>query len=398
MKIIRLEVENVKRLVAVDITPDGYLQIIGGNNGQGKTSLLDAIWLVLTGATASKAIKKVVRDGEESAFAKVTLGDKDQISYIATRTWKADGTSTLKLESADGAKFSSPQDFLNGMLGKLAFDPLAFTRLKPDEQFDTLMGIVEIEENIEALDIKADKIYAERTEVGREVKSLQAQVDAIEVDPFAPEAEVNIGDLLERYNEAKSDEADKQLLKINIEETESEIKKLQEILASYQTRLANFPAIADTDALKAELDSAEENNAKFRRKDLRDTLVAKLTTAEDEQKAKSLALEQIAEIKKTALANAKFPIPGLSVEGKTVTYNGIPFDQIAESEKIKVSIAIGVALNPKINVMRISDGSLLDDASLAYIEEIAHEKDFQFWVEMVRDGGVGIIIEEGKVK
>ena len=50
IKINRLEVENVKRIkaVKVELTPTG-LTIIGGNNGQGKTSVLDAITWTLGG-------------------------------------------------------------------------------------------------------------------------------------------------------------------------------------------------------------------------------------------------------------------------------------------------------------------------------------------------------------
>ena len=38
MKIVRLTAENIKRLVAVEITPDGNVVQITGKNGAGKTS------------------------------------------------------------------------------------------------------------------------------------------------------------------------------------------------------------------------------------------------------------------------------------------------------------------------------------------------------------------------
>jgi len=44
VKITSLEAENVKRIKAVQIEPAATcLTVIGGNNGQGKTSVLDAI-------------------------------------------------------------------------------------------------------------------------------------------------------------------------------------------------------------------------------------------------------------------------------------------------------------------------------------------------------------------
>ena len=50
MKINKLEIENVKRVKAVSLKPtENGLTIIGGNNGQGKTSVLDAIAWTLGG-------------------------------------------------------------------------------------------------------------------------------------------------------------------------------------------------------------------------------------------------------------------------------------------------------------------------------------------------------------
>ena len=49
-KINRLEIENVKRVKAAVIEPNqNGLTIIGGNNNQGKTSVLDAIAWALGG-------------------------------------------------------------------------------------------------------------------------------------------------------------------------------------------------------------------------------------------------------------------------------------------------------------------------------------------------------------
>ena len=90
MKIIELRAENVMRLKAVEITPDGTVQVIGGRNAQGKSAVLNAIWLALGGGKASKDISRPIRDGEENASVRLDLGD-----LVVTRTWTQKGTSLL---------------------------------------------------------------------------------------------------------------------------------------------------------------------------------------------------------------------------------------------------------------------------------------------------------------
>jgi len=80
-----------------------------------------------------------------------------------------------------------------------------------------------------------------------------------------------------------------------------------------------------------------------------------------------------------------------------VTFQGIPFHQASSSQQLRVSLAIAMALNPTLRIIRISDGSLLDDHSMAIIREMAKAKDYQIWIEVVGDR-VGIQIEDGLVK
>jgi hypothetical protein len=81
-----------------------------------------------------------------------------------------------------------------------------------------------------------------------------------------------------------------------------------------------------------------------------------------------------------------------------VNYNGLPFEQGSDAEQLRVSISIAMASNPKLRVIRIRDGSLLDENGLKLVAELAHEKDYQIWIERVdTTGSIGIVMEDGEV-
>lgn len=167
MKIIKFTAENVKRLKAVEITPDGTVQVITGKNAAGKSSVLDAIWLALGGGTAARGTAKPIREGQEQASVRLDLGD-----LIVTRTWVGDKTN-LKVETVEGAKYTSPQGVLDALVGRMSFDPLEFTRLGPSQQVAALLDIVDL--NIDLNDVAAKRAlaYDRRTEVGRTIKTLE---------------------------------------------------------------------------------------------------------------------------------------------------------------------------------------------------------------------------------
>jgi len=110
-------------------------------------------------------------------------------------------------------------------------------------------------------------------------------------------------------------------------------------------------------------------------------------------------IESIDLEKEKALQSAKMPIEGLSVTEDAVTYNKIPFHQLSSAEKLKVSMAIAMAMNPELRVIRILDGSLLDEDNMKVIEQMAKDQDYQVWVEVVDSSGkVGFYVEDGEIQ
>ncbi len=399
MKIIELAAENVKRLKAVEITPAEYVQIIGGRNSQGKTSVLDSIWLALGGGDASKSTTRPIRDGEDHASVRLDLGP-----FIVTRTWIGD-KSSLKVESADGAKYSSPQGILDGLVGKLSFDPLEFTRLSAKDQLAALLELVELDVDLDALATTRVGFFDARTEMGRSVKNLEGQLAGLgEVEP-APESEVSAQDLISRIRLAETKQRDFEVLEQMRREIDAKIKDLNDelmvengALIILDESIAGFAPIEDTRPLEADLANVESTNAAIRRNAERADVSVRLSELKDQYSSASINIAEIDQEKSDALAAAKFPVDGLGFDENGVTFNDIPFSQASSAEQIRVSLAMAMSLNPKLRVIRILDGSLLDAENLAMISEMAKENDFQVWLEKVSGAdGAGIIIEDGSV-
>src|SRR5512138_480602 len=129
-KITKLEVTNFKRIRAIEIEPSGAIVQVRGRNGAGKSSCLDAIAAALGGEKLAPA--EPIRRGTDCAVIRVELDD----GTVVERRWTASG-STLKLMSKEGAKFDKPQKRLDDLIGRLSFDPLAFSRLPAKEQAET---------------------------------------------------------------------------------------------------------------------------------------------------------------------------------------------------------------------------------------------------------------------
>jgi len=167
MKIVKLVAENFKRLKAVEIEPDGSLVIIRGENGAGKSSVIDSIWAALGGKNACP--DKPIRDGEDKATISLDLGD-----YVVTRTFTPKDTY-LAVRTRDGATLPNPQKMLDGIIGAVGFDPFEFSRKPAKEQAKTLASVAGLD--FAELNAERKAAYDSRTEANREVKRFEALVD-----------------------------------------------------------------------------------------------------------------------------------------------------------------------------------------------------------------------------
>ncbi len=400
MKIVKLTAENYKRLKAVEISPDGTSVVIAGRNAQGKSSVLDAIWAALAGGAGAKETSRPIRDGETKASVVLDLGD-----LVVTRRWTSAGT-TLEVAAQDGARYGSPQTILDGLIGRLSFDPLAFAEQDAKHQLQMLLDVVELPFDPVELDAKRRGVFEKRTEVNREVKRLEAQLSSL-APPLGevPEEEVSAFAIAEELRTAEETQRRIDETLGSVSTAEADVSRMKLELEAAETALGELRAAAealpdapDVDEIRARLATVDATNAAVRVEKERTRLTQELETEKKLSDRKTRELAAIDKEKADAIAAAKMPLEGLSFDEDGVLYQGVPFSQASSAERLRVGIAMAMALNPKIRVIRITDGSLLDSENLALIEEMAGEHDFQIWIEKVDESGsVGITIEDGQV-
>ena len=425
MKIVKLTSENVKRLSAVEITPEGALVTIGGMNEAGKSSVLDSIFYALGGASALPGTP--VRRGKKRAEITLDLGD-----LIVRRTFTAAGGTGLSVMGKDGKKFASPQTVLDSLTGRLCFDPLAFARAGMVEQARTLQQVAQVD--FEKLNGRKQAAYDERTAVNREVKALQARLAAMPEDFEAPKEEVSPAALVEklkeandknRYNsearmqaetlalEANSAAADMRFIELEKARIEAELEAIREKIESKGKDAERKRAVAkaaqeaaatlkdiDTAPIAAAITESEAMNRRYRQAQTRAATAGELRDKLAAAEKLSRTIQDIEDAKREMISAAKLPVDGLGIDELTgaVMLKGIPFAQASTAQQIKVSVAIGLAANPKLKVLLIRDGSSLDPGNLALIGKMAEDAGAQIWVEVVRsDEGVSVVIEDGHV-
>lgn len=416
-KIVRLEAENLKRIQAVEVTPEGALIEVTGMNANGKTSLLDAIVLALGGGTMPKA---PIRNGEDEAKIVVDLGDL-KVTRKFKRRENGEISPTLIVENADGAKFSSGQQILNNLIGKLAFDPLEFTRLAPKAQFDTLKQFVSgFDFDANAKDRKT--AFETRTEVNRELKHVKSQVAGIAIPADTPDEEINIDELTAELEEVGKHNTDIETRKSNRallsdriatrrdqaaknrEQAAKLILEAEELEAAAEAdekRLADagaLPEPKDPSAIRAKIDRANIINTAVRDKRHMNKLIVEAKVLEQRSDALTKEIEALDAEKAKAIAAAKMPVEGIGFADDYITLNALPFDQASGAEQLRASIAIAMAANPRLRVLVVKDGALLDSQSMQIVAEMAEANDCQVWVESVDSSRPGaLVIEDGRL-
>lgn len=402
MKINQLEIENVKRIKAVKVEPkQNGLTIIGGNNKQGKTSVLDAIAWALGGDRF-----KPSQAEREGSIIPPTLHIVMNNGLVVERKGK---NSALKVTDPSGKK--AGQQLLNEFVNNFALDLPKFMEASGKEKAQVLLQIIGVGDKLMELEKEEKELYQERLYVGRTADQKEKFAKEQPYFPDAPKDLISPSDLIRQQQEILAKNGENQRKREYLHQMEQEYQKindnLSELLAKQRKieedlRIARLSAVDLQDESTAELEKNIANIEEINRK-----VRANLDKEKAEDDAKTYRNEyndltaKISDVrnKKTDLLNsAALPLPDLSVMDGELVYEGQKWDNMSGADRMKVATAIVRKLNPECGFVLLDKLEQMDMKTLREFGEWLEAEGLQAIATRVSTGEeCSIIIEDGYV-
>lgn len=410
IKINKLEIENVKRIKAVKIEPTASgLTIVGGNNNQGKTSVLDSIAWALGGEKYRPS-----QPQREGSTIPPTLHIVLNNGLIVERKGK---NSSLKVTDPSGNK--GGQQLLNEFVEQLALDLPKFMEASGREKAQTLLKIIGVGDQLAALDQEENELYNQRRTIGQIADQKEKFAKEQPYYSDAPKELISPSDLIRQQqeilarngeNQRKRDQVKKyedsvfflqQSVDSMNEQLEEEKRKLQEAEENLQIAQMNAQDLQDesTAELEESISNIEEINRKVRANMDKDKAEDDAKEYRNQYNALTTEINKKRNAKTDLLQSAELPLPELSVKDGELIYKGQQWDNMSGSDRLKVSTAIVRKLNPKCGFVLLDKLEQMDIQTLNEFGKWLEQEGLQAIATRVSTGDeCSIIIEDGYVK
>jgi len=422
--IIGLTVENVKRVQAVTLEPTANgLTVIGGRNGQGKTSVLDAIMWALGGDRFKPS--SPLRDGADKLKVALTLDNGITVE-------RKGAAGALHVSSQNGNK--AGQSLLNEFVNAFALNLPKFMQATGTEKakllLDTFPGIGA---ELQRLNEEAKRLYDERHTLGVIADRKAKYAAEMPYCAEAPDELLSGTEMAMRLQSALSLNARNQALRQNATKTEDEAKGQAYRLQSARKRVADLEhalkeALADMqdqekrlnelnaaykNATQATLSLLDQDLTSIRQEmeDI-DAINARVRTNQNKRNAEdearqlkaqyndlTAALETVRGERMKLLGGVVMPLAGLEIDEEgALTLNGRQWDCMSTSEQMRVAAAICSAMKPQCGFVLMDQLEKMDTETLAEFGAWLQTRNLQVIGTRV---GVGeentIVIEDGLV-
>ena len=423
IKINSLELENVKRIKAIRLEPTKEgLTIIGGNNNQGKTSVLDSIAWAL-GGNKYKPTNPKNDESVVDPYLKITLSN----GLVVERKGK---NSDLKVTDPSGQK--AGQQLLDSFISTFALDIPKFMDATNLEKGRMLLGLIGLEEEFQELVNKEQRTYNERYEIGRIKDQKQKYADELIEHEDVPKEKISAVDLIKKQQEIlakngrnqeirndlqdliKGKENKKKeydLISSRIEDLEEQLIKLKNekgmagsMLKEYDIQIENCTKTVEelqdesTEEIVNSINNIEAINKKIEENANKYRALQEANDFKVQYDNLTEKLSTIRDNKISLLKNANLPLNGLSIEDGEITYREQKWDGMSSSEQLVVATSIVKALNPECGFVLLDKLEQLDLDTLKEFGNWLEKEDLQVIATRVSKGEeCSVIIEDGKV-
>lgn len=397
MKINKLEIENVKRVKAVktEFTPNG-LTVIGGNNNQGKTSILDAIAWAL-GGNKYKPSQAQRQGSVTPPHLHVVMNN----GLIVERSGK---NSTLKVIDPNGKK--GGQQLLNDFVEELAINLPKFMESTSKEKANTLLQIIGVGPKLQELEMKEGELYNERRTIGQIADQKKKFAEEQTYYPDAPHELVPVNELIKQQQDILARNGENQRKRDNLKSLEEQhtfqarkVSQLMEELEKEQAKLAELTEDVNvakksvlelkdesTEELERNLAEIDETNRKVRANLDKDKAEEDANQYRDKYQELTRNIEAVRKEKSDLLNSADLPLPELSVDNGELIYKGQKWDNMSGSDQLKVSTAIVRKLKPNCGFILLDK---LEQMDMQTLEEFNH------WLEQEQLQGIATRVSTG---
>lgn len=403
IKINQFELENVKRIKAVKVEPaQNGLTVIGGGNGQGKTSVLDSIAWALGGDKFRPS--QAQRDGSSiPPLLHIELSN----GLIVERRGK---NSDLKVTDPNGGK--GGQQLLNEFISQLALDLPKFMNSTPKEKADILLKIIGVGDVLYKLEAEETRLYNQRHAIGQIADRKAKFAEEMPFYPDRPQELISISELITRQQEILARNGENNRLRNERDELcreksrlENEINVLQkrydEVCRKYELAVKSTEELFDesTEAIENDIEHIEKTNIEIRANLDRERAEEEARQCREEYDSLTNQIEEIRSQKRALLDGADLPLEGLSVEDSELIYNGCKWDCMSGAEQLRVATAIVRRLNPKCGFVLLDKLEQMDVQTLKEFGEWLESEGLQAIATRVSTGSeCSVIIEDGYTK
>ena len=411
LQITQITVNNFMKIkaVSVRVDPTTSLFTVGGENGNGKTSFINAIEAALTGP--DRKATKPVHEGADGAFIAI-----DAPPYRIERRFDDRGKAALRvLRIDDASEAPSPSNLLNELISSSFIDPSEFIHKQPAEQRKILMDIVKIDtydldNKISEVAERVKTINYQQTGLTAKVKDLPFHEDAPIERPSASQVTSNLAEAREALAKSRRAEEEISTRKAETMRLSQELIQLADRIEAIKARMHDIETEAtalqlestwaatyekDVSALETQAVELEARQRKFDDNAARAKAKGEWESVEQERSKLENNLVGLRADKKATLEAVTFPVEGLGFEEGGITLNGLPFYQASDAEKIYAATGVCLANHGRLAPVLIRNGSMFDLKTIEKIGTLAASFGAQTFVETVSNK---IVDSEGETK